>query len=115
MDDEHASVRHQLAILCRRKKSRTSEWSRDRPTEWRPTSVINPEDGQPFTDAGAWEFAAACLERNEPLHPVELEAPAGKWAYAMAVREGSRVIYIKLQLGSGKVIGRSFHYSTTST
>jgi hypothetical protein len=62
MDDPHAEIRHQLIVLSRRKSSRTSEWTRNRPTEWQPTTVINPEDGMPFTDAGAWEFVATCLE-----------------------------------------------------
>lgn len=112
MDDEFSSIRHQLAILCRRKKARTSAWSTDRPTEWRPNSVVNPEDSQPFTDPGAWEFVADLLEAGTPMNEVELQNPRGKKAYEMIVDVGGRDVYIKLQMGAGKVIGRSFHYST---
>lgn len=111
MDDPHAEIRRQLITLCRRKSSRTSEWTRDRPTEWQPTAVINPEDNQPFTDAGAWEFVATCLESNIVLERVELERPAGKFAYVFRVPLTDKDLYVKLQLGSGAVIGRSFHYS----
>jgi hypothetical protein len=113
MDDPNAEIRSQLIILCRRKSSRTSEWKRERPTEWQPTAVINPEDGQPFTDTAAWEFVARCLESLVDLDRVQLEKPAGKIAYVFTVPIGASVLYVKLQLGSGSVIGRSFHYSKT--
>ncbi len=40
-----------------------------------------------------------------------LEQPEGKTGYVMKVLLGTKMVYIKLELGSGKVIGRSFHYS----
>ncbi len=112
MGNDLPSIRHQLAILCRRKKARTSVWSPERPTEWRPNSIINPEDGQPFTDAGCWELVADHLEAGTPLTEVELRYPPGKKAYEIIVDVGGQDVYVKLQLGAGKVIGRSFHYST---
>jgi hypothetical protein len=111
VDDELAEIRHQLEILCRKKRARTSAWTPDRPTDWRPNSVINPEDCQPFTDCGAWEFVADCLSRGILLEPIELDLPTGKTGYVMTIPLGDRDLYVKLQLGAGKVIGRSFHYS----
>jgi hypothetical protein len=77
--------------------------------------VINPEYGQPFTKAGAWAFIAHVLEERHdiPIEPVILEHPAGSTGYAMLIPLGERVVYIKLQLGAGQIIGRSFHYSHT--
>lgn len=110
MVDPHAEIRRQLIVLCSRRSARTSEWTADRPTEWRPTAVMNP-DGQPFTDAGAWDFVVECLESGVSLTPVTLEKPAGKVAYTFTVPVCAEEVYVKLQLGSGAVIGRSFHYS----
>lgn len=105
--------RKQLALLCRRKDQRTAEFSRGRPTHWAPGSVVQPGIGMPFTQTGAWEFVACCLEDGVPLTEVDLEVPAGKKGYTMLVDlEDGQQLYIKLQLGDhGKVIGRSFHLS----
>ncbi len=108
-------IRKQLATLARRGKARITEFTRERPTDWRPGQVRNPDgmlDGY-FTDAAAWEFIAAKLEDGHPVDIVELNKPAGAKGYVMKVdiEPGSPQLYIKLQLGSGKIIGRSFHYS----
>jgi hypothetical protein len=105
------AIRHQLQAIARRKKARDTLWSPVRPNDWRPTEVINPRDGQPFTPAGAWEYIAELLETH-PIDEMELDQPAGKTGYVMKVASPDGEIYIKLQLGSGKIIGRSFHYST---
>jgi len=65
----------------------------------------------PFTPAGAWQFIAECLEAGHRIEPMMLEQPEGKTGYVMKVLLGTKMVYIKLELGSGKVIGRSFHYS----
>src|SRR5438034_2421694 len=106
-------VRHQLAELASRPRCRVSVFTRDRPTDWRPREVQHPESGMPFTDVGAWEFIVECLDSNCPIEVITLVKPEGKRGYVMKVkpRPDSRTIYIKLELGSGKVIGRSFHYS----
>lgn len=109
------SIRSQLVILARRGKTRTTEFTRDRPTDWRPTQVRNPDgmlDGY-FTDPSAWEFIAAKLEDGHPVEIVELNKPVGAKGYVMKVdmEPGMPPLYIKLQLGAGKIIGRSFHYS----
>jgi len=111
--DVLADVRHQLALLARRSQCRITEFTRDRPTEWRPTEVINPESSMPYTDAGAWDLIATKLEEGHPLTEVELRRPPGKKGYEMIIELPSNCapVYVKLQLGAGKVIGRSFHLS----
>ena len=60
----------------------------------------------------AWEFIADLLESGHPIEEVELHSPPGRKGYVMLVdAQQSQAIYIKLQMGSGKIIGRSFHYS----
>ena len=104
-------VRRELAVLCRRTWCRTLGWPRD----WRPHSVVNPndEDLQVFTETGAWEFVAELLDCGHPIETIDLDHPRGKKGYVLLANggEGRPQIYIKLQLGSGRVLGRSFHYS----
>jgi len=98
-------IHHQLLVLARRRSCRVLGWPRD----WRPTQVLDPETGEPFTLVGAWEYIIALLEGNIEIQPKILDD--GKPAYVMLVPLGARTLYIKLQLGSGRLIGRSFHYS----
>ena len=44
---------------------------------------------------------------------MELQKPAGAKGYVMKIyiEPGQSRLYVKLQLGSGQVIGRNFHYS----
>lgn len=101
-------IRQQLIVLASRKSARTLGWPRD----WRPTQVINPNSGEVFTPVGAWEYIVELLQDGVDIETKILDAPEeGKTAYVIKVRHGERTLYIKLQLGSGKVIGRSFHYS----
>ena len=66
-----------------------------------------------FTDSTAWEFIARRLECGEDVEVIELDKPKGAKGYVMtiALQPGVPALYVKLQLGSGKIIGRSFHYS----
>jgi len=107
-----ADARHQLAMLARRKKARDLAWPRD----WRPHTVRDPSTGEYFTDAGAWEFIADCLEAGEPLDEIALDNPPGKLGYVVQIDtdESTPRIYIKVRLGAGKVLGVSFHYSIHS-
>lgn len=106
-------VRRELARMARRKECRIVEWARARPCDWRPTQVVNPESGLPFTEVRAWEYIADLLDANHPLTEIALEHPPGELAYVMTVSLGERTpeLYVKLQLLRGKVLGRSFHYS----
>ena len=109
------STRHQLATLARRSRARVTEFSRERPTNWRPGQVRNPDGvlDTHFTDAAAWELIATCLENGHLIEQVELHKPRGATGYVMKIdlEPGRSKLYVKLQLGSGKIIGRSFHYS----
>ena len=113
MSDVPQSIRREAAILARRKKARSVKFSREAPCEWQPQTVNEPETGAVFTPAGAWEFVAEKLEdENQSVRWVELKKPPGKKALVMIVANSDGDIYIKFQLGSGKIMGRSFHYST---
>ena len=106
------SIRRDLARLCRSRKTRTAEFSSSRPTQWQPWKTVHPQTKEIFTEDGAWQFAADLLDAGELLKEVLLEKPPGKKGYVMVIPvEGRRPIYIKLQLGAGRVFGRSFHHS----
>ena len=111
-------TRHQLVVLARRSGARITEFRRDRPTDWRPGRVRNPDGllDTHFTDASAWELIATRLEHGEEVRVIELQTPRGAKGYVMTIDLGPNVpaLYVKLQLGSGKIIGRSFHYSEHS-
>ncbi len=66
-----------------------------------------------FTDSTAWEFIASRLETGEEVEVIDLQQPAGAKGYVMKIDLGLGLpeLYVKLQLGASKVIGRSFHYS----
>ena len=117
--DVDETTRHQLGVLARRKNARVTEFTCDRPTDWRPGQVRNPAGvlDTHFTDAAAWELIASRIENGHDLEVVELEKPPGARGYVMKIdlEQGQPQLYIKLQLGSGKIIGRSFHYSERDT
>lgn len=108
-------TRRHLAILARRHRSRTSAFTLERPTDWRPAQVHNPDGilDSHFTDSTAWELIAERLEAGEEVDVVELTKPRGARGYVMRIDLGPDIpeLYVKLQLGAGQVIGRSFHYS----
>lgn len=76
--------------------------------------MVDPRTGQMFTDPGAWEFVVEHLNGGCAIEPVLLEQPPGKIAYVLKLPggPGRPLVYVKLQPGSGRVIGRSFHYDT---
>lgn len=104
------SVRRHLLVLARRKSAWDVVFTKARPKEWRPGSVIDPSSNQPFTNQGAKDFVVGLLESDHPLEEITLDTPPEKKGYVMRVGTKSGRIYIKLELGSGKIIGRSFHY-----
>lgn len=109
------SIRRQLVTLSRRANARDTEFSPSRPTEWKPWEVANPngEFDTHFTEPAAWELIASALEDGHEVEVVQLRQPPGRKAYVMKIKldDDSPLLYIKLQLGAGKVIDRSFHYS----
>jgi len=70
-----------------------------------------------FTDQGAWEYIAEALEDGKKVEVVELQKPQGAKGYVLLLQgvAPAKTIYVKLQLGSDKVIGRSFHESCHSS
>ncbi len=114
VDDESdhlASIRHQLIILVRRKGARQLDW----PRKWHPTQTRDPRERHSyFTHEGAWEFIADVLEARHPFEEVDQDDPPGIKAYQMVVDIGEAIppVFIKVRLGAGKVLGRSFHNST---
>ena len=112
-------TRHHLVTLARRKSARVTAFTYAQPTDWRPGQVRNPDgllDTQ-FTDASAWELIASKIESGYPLETIQLEKPPGATGYVMRIdlEPSQPQLYVKLQLGSGKIIGRSFHYSEPNT
>ena len=95
-----------------------SKWSKERPTDWRPTSVINPNSDLDltFTNKTCWGFIKELLQNKHPIEVTTLEKPPGEKGYVMLfeTESGSSDIYIKLQIVKGHLMGRSFHYSDRS-
>ena len=92
-----------------------ARFSSGQPNDWRPGQARNP-DGELdsyFTDASAWEYIAVKLESGHPVKVMPLEKPPGAKGYVMKIDIEPEIpqLYVKLQLGSGKIFGRSFHYS----
>lgn len=109
------ATRKELAVLARRSSARVTRFSASRPTDWRPQQVRNPAGvlDDYFTDPAAWELIATKLDEGHPVEVVPLRNPPGRTGYVMKIPlDGVHPpVYVKLQLGSGRVIGRSFHYS----
>lgn len=105
-------LRKQLASLAGSSKTRTARFKPERPTHWAPNTVKSPETGDYFTEQGAWFFIIDCIEQGQEIEQITLDKPPGKAGYVMIIDgHGTDKIYIKLQLGSGHVICRSFHIS----
>lgn len=105
-------IRKQLALLCRRGPCRFV--ARNYPCDWHPTMVDNLQSGMPYTDATAWEAIAVALEDpSTEVTAVPLRIPAGRTGFELLIPQGGGrpPIYVKLQLGAGRVLARSFHYS----
>ena len=66
-----------------------------------------------FTDTTAWELIASRLETGEEVKVVPPNKPPGAKAFVMLIDLGpdEPKLYVKLQLGPRKILGRSFHYT----
>ena len=66
-----------------------------------------------FDEDTAWTLIADRIEQGEPIEIVRLRQPEGVKGYVMKIdlEPDTPRLYVKLELGSRKVIGRSFHYS----
>ena len=81
------------------------------PAKWYPTTIIDPRSGKPFTDAGAWDFVAEMLVGDNRVNIQSFDTPPNETAYTMNIPTTAGIIYIKVRMGKGRIIGRSFHYS----
>jgi hypothetical protein len=112
MVDASDQDRAQLSKRAFSRKTRLSTFSLHAPTKWHPTSLLHPETGEPFTEDNCWSFVAAAIESGAPVEVMELKRPAGKRGFVMKLAgHETTTIYVKLQLLSDKVLGRSFHES----
>jgi hypothetical protein len=67
-----------------------------------------------FTEGSGWEYVISHLQAGIAIETVILRYPPGKRAFVIkppGVVPRRPLIYVKLQLGSGVVYGRSFHDS----
>jgi hypothetical protein len=106
------NIRSELIANAERGKRRSSAFSRERPTDWRPTTVVDPRDSEQrcFTDMTAWDFIVEMLQSGCEVEEIVLDKPQGKIGYVLKIAAHPH-IYIKLQLGPPGVVGRSFHCS----
>ena len=115
MPEDLDAIKRQVAELAKQKNKRIIGSYPSDPSRWYPTTVIDPRTGSPFTDAGAWDYIAEEVVKNKnTLREVFLKAPIGKPGYELFIKE-YKAVYIKVRMANGKIIGRSFHYSTPAT
>lgn len=102
--------------LCRRalggRKTRRSEFTRERPCKWHPTSLIHPEYREPFTVDNCWTWIAEAIQAGAIVEIITLKKPPGKRGFVLKLDGHAGIkIYVKLQMLSEVVYGRSFHES----
>lgn len=109
------AIRKDLIMRCSSRRTRSSLFTENAPVRWQPNSVKKPGGvAEYFTEESAWEFIATALCNGADVETIELDHPPGKTGYVMLLGgHASDVIYVKLQLVSSLVIGRSFHLSTS--
>jgi len=107
------NIRREIVVLARRPRARRAEFTPSRPTKWRPEEVVDPETEMEFSEPSAWRFIADCAERGDDIETVRLDKPAGRTAYVMKIqlRSNRPHLYVKVELRSGRILGRSFHES----
>ncbi|WP_156510587.1 hypothetical protein [Labrenzia sp. OB1] len=113
-DTVNEAIRRMLAARCVSKRTRNTRFSTSQPTDWKPNSLRDPRNpSQYFTEDSAWHFISELICNGCELETVALAKPPGKTGYVIKIAGHPPVsqIYIKLQLGSANVIGRSFHES----
>ena len=99
-------IRRQIVVLARRPRARSSAFTPQRPTDWRPTTVVNPETGEDFTLSAAWRFIAEYADRGHDIQVVPLRKPPGATGYVMRITlETNRPrLDVKVELRSGRIL-----------
>lgn len=111
-EDIDPQIRRQIIARCRSRRTRGSSFTPDAPTRWQPRALRDPRSPEAyFTDDSAWEYIAQCLEKGCRVETIMLDHPPGKKGFVFKVPGYGPVqaIYVKLKLGSDKILGRSFH------
>lgn len=110
--DDLQVARKEMLTLLKHGRVKTA-FTKKQPTHWSPHTVTDPSTGQPFTSFGCLDFIKNLLENKYPIEVIVLDKPPGAAGYVMKVVPGGgdAEIYIKLQIGPGWLVGRSFHYS----
>lgn len=83
----------------------------ERPTKWWFAKVIDPRNSGYFTIEGSWDFIAQLLEEGCSIEKINLDKPPGEIGYVLLYDTSEGQIYIKFEICTDAVIGRSFHYS----
>lgn len=105
------AIREHLAVWIERGQYVVSFWP-ESPSRWLFGKIVDPRTGACFTEPGAWDFIAEQLrDKGVEVKEIELTKPAGKKAYVLCVSTRQGVIYMKIEFGRDRVIGRSFHLS----
>lgn len=111
------AMRPLLAAMCRKPEFRAHPpnigTGRHR---WHPFTVREQASMSRFSDAGAWECIAECLERGADINYKPPNEEFKDHAYEMIdASSGLSDIYIKIALRDGlpKLLGISFHYATS--
>lgn len=110
-----SAIRSWFASRCRDVGRRTDGRKLGIANRWEPFTVRHPELHSFFSESGAWDFIADCLEADESLNhlPPTVEFPDYAIYMLHMPISGSRRIYMKLatRRNLDMVIGVSFHYS----
>ena len=114
--NETEKAREQLLTLLR-KDRRSAKFTKKAPTRWQPENVIDPRTNRPnrlhpyFTRNSCWEYIEELLDSGHKIEIMNMRKPPGSKGYVMKVQQGREnpELYIKLQIGRDRVIGRSFH------
>jgi hypothetical protein len=110
--DNNDDVRSQLARLASTRRRRVVPVKSKLPCKWWPHRTLDPNTGMPFTDEAAWNLVVQLLESGHPIEVISLRIPSGRKGYVLKYTLSANMeLYVKLQLGAGYVIGRSFHDS----
>lgn len=108
------SMRSLLEKVCRMPEGRVNPPEIDIANRWQPYLVTEPSTLSRYTDAGAWEFIADCLQDGCPVRykpPSEL-FPDHAYELIAAPGNGGQNIYMKVAIRPKfrRLIGLSFHY-----
>lgn len=106
-------LRKAICRLASSRRTRVVPRSKEMPCDWRPTQITNPVTNTPYTEEGAWALIVERVEAGEPIEAIRLEQPPDKIGYVMnfKIAEGRPNLYVKVQLSSSSIVGRSFHPS----